>query len=91
MTQRCDHEGDCGVFNVATVAHARRRGLGTAITALQLHQARKRGRVTASLQSTTMGERVYAAAGFHLLARYLEFVPVHSDDPRSGSSDGHRS
>jgi GNAT superfamily N-acetyltransferase len=86
-----DHEGDCGVFNVTTVAHARRRGLGTAMTALQLHQARERGCVTASLQSTAMAERVYAAAGFHPLGRYLEFVPVHSDDTRSASSDGHRS
>ena len=38
-----DHEGDCGIFNVATVAHARRRGLGTAITALQLYQAASAG------------------------------------------------
>ena len=33
-----DHEGDCGLYNVATLEHARRRGLD-ALTALQLHDA----------------------------------------------------
>ena len=28
-----DHDGDCGVFNVTTLEDARRRGLGTALTA----------------------------------------------------------
>jgi ribosomal protein S18 acetylase RimI-like enzyme len=70
-----DHDGDCGIFNVTTLEHARRRGLGTAITALHLHDARERGCTTASLQSTPMAERVYAAAGFRDLGRYLEFVP----------------
>ena len=28
-----DHDGDCGVFNVSTLEPARRRGLGTALTA----------------------------------------------------------
>jgi ribosomal protein S18 acetylase RimI-like enzyme len=70
-----DHDGDCGIFNVSTLEHARRRGLGTAITALHLHDARERGCATASLQSTPMAERVYAAAGFRDLGRYLELVP----------------
>jgi hypothetical protein len=34
-----DHEGDCGVFNVSTLEHARRRGLGTALTARLSHHA----------------------------------------------------
>jgi GNAT superfamily N-acetyltransferase len=70
-----DGDGDCGIFNVETVERARRRGIGTALTALQLHRARGRGCLTASLQSTPMAERVYAASGFRDLGRILEYVP----------------
>src|SRR5262249_38981713 len=59
-----DHGGDSGIYNVGTVERARRRGLGTALSALQLHDARDRGGRTASLQATPMAERVYAAVGF---------------------------
>ena len=70
-----DHDGDCGIYSVTTLDHARRRGLGTAVTALLLHEARDRGCTTASLQSTPMAERVYARVGFRDLGRYLEHVP----------------
>jgi predicted GNAT family acetyltransferase len=60
---------------VGTVEKARRRGLGTALTAAQAHDARARGCRTASLQSTEMAERVYAAVGFRDLGRILEYVP----------------
>ena len=71
-----DHNGDCGLYNVGTLEHARRRGLGTAMTALQLHDAIERGCRTASLQSTAMAQRVYAATGFRDLGRILEYVPA---------------
>jgi ribosomal protein S18 acetylase RimI-like enzyme len=71
-----DHAGDCGIFNVGTLPYARRRGLGTALTALQLRDAAARGCSTASLQSTAMAERVYAAVGFRDLGRFLEYVPA---------------
>jgi len=70
-----DHGGDCGIYNVGTLAHARRRGLGTALTAALLHDALARGCRTASLQSTPMAERMYAAVGFRDLGRILEYVP----------------
>lgn len=70
-----DRDGDCGLYNVGTLEHARRQGFGTAITALHLHRARDRGCRTASLQSTPMAERVYGAAGFRDLGRILEYVP----------------
>jgi GNAT superfamily N-acetyltransferase len=70
-----DHRGDCGIFNVGTAEHARRRGFSTALTLAQLYDARARGCTTASLQSTPMAERVYAAAGFRDLGRFLEYVP----------------
>jgi GNAT superfamily N-acetyltransferase len=75
-----DFGGDCGIYNVETVAKARRRGLGTALTAAQLYAARDRGGRTASLQSTPMAERVYAAVGFRDLGRILEYVPRENDD-----------
>jgi GNAT superfamily N-acetyltransferase len=70
-----DHDGDCGVFNVSTVEAMRRRGLGTALTARLVRDAADRGCDTASLQSTAMAERLYAAVGFRDLGRILEFVP----------------
>ncbi|POM25919.1 putative acetyltransferase [Actinomadura rubteroloni] len=70
-----DHDGDCGIYNVGTLEHARRRGLGTALTVLHAHAALARGCRTASLQSTEMAERVYAAVGFRDLGRFFEYVP----------------
>lgn len=70
-----DHDHDCGVFNVMTLEGARRRGLGSALSALQLHDARDRGCLTASLQATPMAERVYMAVGFRDLGRIIEYVP----------------
>jgi predicted GNAT family acetyltransferase len=70
-----DYNGDCGIYNVGTLAHARRRGLGTARTALHVHDALARGCQTASLQSTEMAGGVYAAVGFRDLGRILEYVP----------------
>ncbi|MEV6489764.1 GNAT family N-acetyltransferase [Actinoplanes sp. NPDC051633] len=69
-----DFDGDCGIYNVGTAEHARRRGLGTALTMHQVHEGRKRGCTTATLQSTPMAERVYAAAGFRDLGRILEYT-----------------
>jgi ribosomal protein S18 acetylase RimI-like enzyme len=74
-----DFAGDCGIYNVGTVEKARRRGLGTALTAAQVHDARDRGGRTASLQSTQMAERVYAAVGFRDLGRIIEYVPVEGE------------
>jgi ribosomal protein S18 acetylase RimI-like enzyme len=71
-----DHDGDSGIFNVATLERHRRCGLGSAITALLAHEARARGCRTASVQSTAMAEGVYTAAGFRHLGHYLEYVPT---------------
>ena len=70
-----DLGGDCGIYNVSTLERARRRGLGTAVTARLVHDAAERGRRTATLQSTEIAERVYAAVGFRDLGRFLEYVP----------------
>jgi ribosomal protein S18 acetylase RimI-like enzyme len=70
-----DRDGDCGIYNVTTLERARRRGLGTALTALHVHDVLARGCQTASLQSTKLAERMYAAVGFRDLGRILEYVP----------------
>ena len=70
-----DLDGDSGIYNVGTLERFRRRGLGTALTALHLHRARERGCRTASLQATEAAERMYARVGFRDLGRILEFVP----------------
>jgi GNAT superfamily N-acetyltransferase len=70
-----DHDGDCGIYNVTTMEHARGRGIGTALTAHLLHEARDRGCTTSTLQSTPMAERIYARLGFRDLGRYLEHTP----------------
>jgi predicted GNAT family acetyltransferase len=64
-----------GVFNVSTLEPARRRGLGTAITAWLLRDALGRGCSTARLQSPAMAARNYAAVGFRDLGRIIEYVP----------------
>ena len=48
---------------------------GARLTAAQAYDARARGCRTASLQSTPMAERVYAAVGFRDLGRILEYIP----------------
>jgi ribosomal protein S18 acetylase RimI-like enzyme len=70
-----DHRRDCGIYNVATLPAFRRRGLGTAVTALLMHDAQARGCRTASVQSTKVAEHVYATVGFRDLGRILEFTP----------------
>ena len=81
-----DRDGDCGIYNLGTLDRARRRGLGTALTALLAHDAAARGCQTASLQSTEVAERVYSTIGFHDLGRILEYVPGSSSTPRSSQT-----
>ena len=79
-----DHDGDCGIYNVVTREHARRRGIGAAVTAALVRHARERGCQTASLQSTPIAERVYASVGFRDLGRILEYAPGVLHTPAGG-------
>jgi GNAT superfamily N-acetyltransferase len=68
-----DHAGDCGIYNVGTLDHARGRGLGTAVTLTLALDAAARGCTTATLQSTPMAEHLYATIGFRDLGLILEY------------------
>lgn len=79
-----DHDSDCGIYNVGTLEHVRRCGIGSALTATLVHDAIGRGCRTASLQSTPVAERMYAAVGFRDLGRIVEYVPKQARKPKAG-------
>ena len=62
-----DHEDDCSVWLVATLPHARGRGLAAALMAHALADAAERGRTTSTLQATDLGRPVYERLGYRSL------------------------
>jgi GNAT superfamily N-acetyltransferase len=66
---------DCGIYTVGTVPGWRRRGLGRALVEHVLADAHDRGARTATLQSTRMGQPLYASLGFRAAGRYEEWTP----------------
>ena len=59
-----DHEGDCGVWAVASRPEARGRGLTGALLAHAMVDAQERGCETTSLEATQMGRGVYERLGY---------------------------
>jgi GNAT superfamily N-acetyltransferase len=70
------HGTDCGIYAVGTVQRWRRRGFASALTRHILADARRRGARTATLQSTRMGQPLYASLEFTPVGRYDEWVPA---------------
>ena len=66
---------DVGIYAVGTAPDWRRRGLARGLMMHVLADAYRRGARTASLQSTRMGEPLYAGLGFRAVGRYDEWVP----------------
>ena len=73
-----------GVFNIATLEEARRRGYGAAITRRILSDGALLGCTIGTLQSSDMGRPVYEAIGFRTVATYVGYV-----DPRQLGSGAH--
>jgi ribosomal protein S18 acetylase RimI-like enzyme len=59
-----------GIFNVATIEDARRRGIGRAITLAALRDGAARGASAAVLQASDVGHGVYERLGFRDYATY---------------------
>lgn len=69
-----------GVYNIATVAEARRRGYGAAITRQILVDGARRGCRVGALQASSMGRAVYEAIGFRTVFTYIAYVdPTRHD------------
>jgi ribosomal protein S18 acetylase RimI-like enzyme len=69
--------GAAGVYHVGTVATARGRGVGSAVTRAAMLAGRRRGDRLAVLQSSEMGLGVYQALGFAVCAQLAmyEWLP----------------
>lgn len=63
-----------GVFNIATLEEARRRGYGAAITRRILTDGALLGCTVGTLQSSDMGRPVYEAIGFRTVVSYVGYV-----------------
>lgn len=74
---------DVGVYAVGTAPDWRRRGLARVLMLHVLADAQRRGATTASLQSTRMGQPLYARLGFRPVGRYDEWIPA---DCREGAA-----
>ncbi len=71
--------GHAGLFNVGVSGRFRRRGIGTSLSLAAMHAARERGATTMNLNSTPMGEAIYARAGFRRIGTGQTWVRTGRD------------
>ena len=69
-----------GVYNIATVPDARRRGFGAAMTERVVADGAAAGCDVAILQSSTMGRPVYERLGFRLVVEYVGWTDPIEDE-----------
>lgn len=63
-TAALEHDGDCGIYLVATLESTRGRGLAATLITHALLEARERGCTTTTLQASLMGYPVYQRMGY---------------------------
>jgi ribosomal protein S18 acetylase RimI-like enzyme len=68
--------GMAGLYNISTLAAARGRGLGTAMTAAPLRDALAEGVPTAILQAAPDGVSIYRRLGFTAFGEITEYKPA---------------
>jgi GNAT superfamily N-acetyltransferase len=66
-------DGVVGIYGVATVSDARRKGIGAAMTVAALADGRAQGYRVGVLIATAMGEPVYRRIGFRELFRLAQY------------------
>lgn len=66
--------GLAGIYAVATLPAARRRGIGAAMTLHAMAEGKRRGARHAVLQATPMGLPVYERLGFAQVHEYVTFL-----------------
>jgi len=70
-----------GVYNIATIPAARRRGFGAAMTARIAADAAAAGCDVATLQASAMGYPIYERMGFRTVVNYMAYVDPTSIPP----------
>ncbi len=68
------NDGVAGVYNVATLPRARRRGFGTLLTAHAAREGRELGATVAILQSSKAGFGVYRKLGFEQVGELDQYT-----------------
>ncbi len=66
--------GVAGIYGVATIPEARRKGIGAQVTLYPLLQARANGYKIGVLQSSEMGLNMYRSLGFRQCCRITSYV-----------------
>jgi GNAT superfamily N-acetyltransferase len=71
--------GVAGIYAVATVPEARRKGIGRSMTQMPLLEARQSGYRVGILQSSAMGYPVYQKIGFRDVCKYRLYLQSNNE------------